>query len=96
VAMHRGAPWWLAHECVAGIAYFCLFLFIMRESAWNRSNARQPAPAVNSVQPRYSHRKKAASLTARSRLLSNPTTGPVQPCDWLAPPAPGRKTPRGC
>jgi len=39
VAMHRGAPWWLAHECVAGVAYFCLFLFIMRESAWRDSEA---------------------------------------------------------
>ena len=34
VAMHRGAPWWLAHECVAGVGYFCIFLFIMRVRAW--------------------------------------------------------------
>jgi hypothetical protein len=34
--MTRGAPWWLAHECVAGVAYFCLYMFIVRERAWNR------------------------------------------------------------
>src|SRR5438270_1680142 len=34
VAIHHGAPWWLAHECVAGVAYFCLFWFIVREQAW--------------------------------------------------------------
>jgi hypothetical protein len=33
-AIHQGAPWWLAHECVAGVAYFCLFWFIVRERAW--------------------------------------------------------------
>lgn len=33
-AIHHGAPWWLAHECVAGAAYFCLFWFIVRERAW--------------------------------------------------------------
>jgi hypothetical protein len=36
VAIHYGAPWWLAHECVAGVAYFCVFLFIMRERAWEK------------------------------------------------------------
>ena len=34
VAMTWGAPWWLAHECLAGVAYFCLFVFIAREGAW--------------------------------------------------------------
>ena len=32
--MQYGAPWWLAHECVSGITYFCLFLYIVREHAW--------------------------------------------------------------
>jgi hypothetical protein len=39
IAMTKGAPWWLAHECVAGVAYFCLYWFIVREHAWDR-NAR--------------------------------------------------------
>jgi hypothetical protein len=34
--MTRGAPWWLAHECVAGVAYFCLYSFIVHERAWDR------------------------------------------------------------
>jgi hypothetical protein len=46
VAIHQGMPWWLAHECVAGVAYFCVFLFIMRESAWNQSGTRRSFPAV--------------------------------------------------
>jgi hypothetical protein len=41
IAMTRGAPWWLAHECVAGVAYFCLYMFIVREHAWDR----RPRPA---------------------------------------------------
>jgi hypothetical protein len=36
-AMTRGVPWWLAHEVVAGVAYFCLYVFIMRERAWDRA-----------------------------------------------------------
>ena len=43
IAMTRGAPWWLAHECVAGVAYFCLYLFIVREHAWDR---HQPAESI--------------------------------------------------
>ena len=46
IAMTRGVPWWLAHECVAGVAYFCFYLFIVRERAWDRSN-----PAVPSSEP---------------------------------------------
>lgn len=34
-AMNGGAPWWLAHECVSGVTYFCLYLFIAREKAWD-------------------------------------------------------------
>jgi hypothetical protein len=36
-ATTRGVPWWLAHEVVAGVAYFCLYVFIMRERAWDRA-----------------------------------------------------------
>jgi len=46
IAMTRGAPWWLAHECVAGAAYFCFYLFIVRERAWDRPN-----PAVPGSEP---------------------------------------------
>jgi hypothetical protein len=35
IAMTRGAPWWLAHEVVAGVAYFCLWVYIARERVWN-------------------------------------------------------------
>jgi len=38
IALHYGAPWWLAHECVAGIAYFCVFLFVMRNSGKSKKN----------------------------------------------------------
>jgi hypothetical protein len=34
-AMTRGVPWWLAHEAVAGVAYFCLWVYIARERVWN-------------------------------------------------------------
>ena len=40
MAMNRGAPWWLAHEVVAGVTYFGLYLFILRQRAWN------PGPMV--------------------------------------------------
>jgi hypothetical protein len=34
IAMTKGAPWWLAHECVAGVTYFCLYHLIVKERAW--------------------------------------------------------------
>jgi uncharacterized membrane-anchored protein len=37
IAMTSGVPWWLAHEVVAGVAYFCLYVFIMRERAWDQA-----------------------------------------------------------
>ena len=49
VAIDRGVPWWLAHECVAGVAYFCIFLLIMRVSAWKRNegnDAQQAHPTL--------------------------------------------------
>jgi hypothetical protein len=41
VAMTRGVPWWLAHECVAGVAYFAVLQFIVRQRAWD-----WPAPST--------------------------------------------------
>lgn len=35
VALNYGMSWWLAHECVAGASYFCLYLYIMKKQAWN-------------------------------------------------------------
>ena len=46
VALFHGTPWWLAHECVAGVAYFCVFLFIMHESAWKEGRNPQDSVAV--------------------------------------------------
>lgn len=37
IAMTSGVPWWLAHEVVAGVAYFCLYVFIMHERAWDQA-----------------------------------------------------------
>ena len=33
-ALTRGLPWWLSHECISGITYFFLFLFIVHQHAW--------------------------------------------------------------
>jgi hypothetical protein len=35
VGIHRGLPWWLGHEVVAGFAYFALFLLIAHSRAWD-------------------------------------------------------------
>jgi hypothetical protein len=40
VALNSGVPWWLAHECVAGITYFCLLLFIVHEQPWINTPAK--------------------------------------------------------
>ncbi len=40
IALTRGVPWWLAHEVVSGVTYFCLYLYITRERAWDQT---QPA-----------------------------------------------------
>jgi hypothetical protein len=34
VGLHRGVSWWLAHEVVAGLAYFAVFLLIVETKAW--------------------------------------------------------------
>jgi hypothetical protein len=45
VAMTRGVPWWLAHECVAGVTYFVVLQFLFRERAWAGPTSGTPAPA---------------------------------------------------
>jgi hypothetical protein len=37
IFMTKGVPWWLAHEVVAGVAYFCLYLYIIKERAWDQT-----------------------------------------------------------
>lgn len=37
ISMTKGVPWWLAHEVVAGVTYFCLYLFIIKERAWDQT-----------------------------------------------------------
>ena len=49
IALHHGAPWWLAHECVAGVAYFCLFLFIVREGAWQVGKNEAQNPQLHGI-----------------------------------------------
>lgn len=34
VGLHHGLPWWLAHECVAGVGYFILFMYLVHD--WRR------------------------------------------------------------
>jgi hypothetical protein len=48
VALQYRVPWWLAHECVAGVAYFCIFLFIMHESAWKEEPDAQHSVSMES------------------------------------------------
>lgn len=59
IAMTKGVPWWLAHEVVAGVAYFCLYLFIVKERAWDQT---QPARAC----PRSVNRSVAPVLSSQS------------------------------
>ncbi|HEV3041195.1 MAG TPA: hypothetical protein VHA33_25740 [Candidatus Angelobacter sp.] len=33
LGLNVGIPWWLAHECVAGIVYFCLLVFIVQQQS---------------------------------------------------------------
>jgi len=47
VALQYRVPWWLAHECVAGGAYFCIFLFIMHESAWKEGGKQQNSVEIS-------------------------------------------------
>lgn len=41
IALDRGAPWWLAHDCMLGVAYFCVFLMVVHERAWKAKSAAQ-------------------------------------------------------
>jgi hypothetical protein len=49
IAMTRGVPWWLAHEVVAGVTYFCLYMFIVRERAWDYQQASNPNSTPSNV-----------------------------------------------
>jgi exosortase/archaeosortase len=50
IAMTKGVPWWLAHEVVAGVAYFCLYLYIIKERAWDQTqHGRSERRPVNSA-----------------------------------------------
>jgi hypothetical protein len=50
IAMTKGVPWWLAHEVVAGVAYFCLYLYIVKERAWDQTQpARECRRSVDSA-----------------------------------------------
>ncbi len=51
IAMTKGVPWWLAHEVVAGAAYFCLYLYIIKERAWNQTQPLLPPVAPSIAQP---------------------------------------------
>jgi hypothetical protein len=33
-AFAHGVPWVLAHECISGLTYFILLLFVVRQHAW--------------------------------------------------------------
>jgi exosortase/archaeosortase len=46
IAMTKGVPWWLAHEVVSGLTYFCLYLYIVRERAWDESEAADSKSAA--------------------------------------------------
>ncbi len=46
VGMHAGLPWWLAHECVSGITYFAIFVWIVHD--WRKFDA---AADVGSAAP---------------------------------------------
>jgi hypothetical protein len=35
-------PWWQAHEVVSGITYFLIYLFIVRQRAWEPSAPQHP------------------------------------------------------
>jgi hypothetical protein len=35
VIYSNGVPWWLARECISGLIYFWLFLFVMKTASWS-------------------------------------------------------------
>lgn len=38
LGIYFGLPWWLAHECVSGVTYFVMFLWIVHD--WRRLELR--------------------------------------------------------
>ncbi len=44
VALSKGAPWWLAHECVSGLTYFLVYLYIVHEMKRDAATHREPSP----------------------------------------------------
>jgi hypothetical protein len=52
-ALTRGVPWWLAHEVVSGVTYFLIYIFIVRQHAWDQSRTAsyhiQLQPSLNST-----------------------------------------------
>jgi hypothetical protein len=38
LAIDKGIPWWLGHDCVAGLTYFCVLVWIVRQKAWVESD----------------------------------------------------------
>jgi exosortase/archaeosortase len=34
VAFAHGVPWWLAHETLSGLTYFCLLVFVVEQYTW--------------------------------------------------------------
>lgn len=53
VAFAKGAPWWVAHECVAGVTYFFLYLFILHQHTWEEPAPRYPARPITLTTSRY-------------------------------------------
>ena len=46
VAMDRGAPWWLAHECVAGVACLYIFKCVSARGIMHPIDLRRSVPGV--------------------------------------------------
>lgn len=43
VVYFAGTPWWLAHEAMAGVFYFAVFLWIARQRGWGPTGNAPPA-----------------------------------------------------
>jgi hypothetical protein len=53
IAMTKGAPWWLAHEVVAGLTYFCLYLFIVKQRAWDTQPPQSSEARRGTIPPLF-------------------------------------------
>ena len=49
IAMTKGVPWWLAHEVVAGATYFFLYLYIVKQRAWDDPPRADPNSTPSGV-----------------------------------------------